>query len=849
MIPGGITMYTVRISGAEPKIFEKYEDAVKFTDENIRYGCTVEDGERNLLYAPFGKTAADILYEVKQICDYVRDNEFNYGDAPINPAVDCGAKLVSCDRLVGWALYRIGYTDQPESHGLCVSGPQLTEWCARHGFRKIDSVDELIPGDIVFVNMNRWECPGHVFIFASKSDKEGEYYRYDCGKTERIRSTQPSLEPINGFMYGYRVRPVGDEITPSLSFTYDGKPFEEVRKNVEVSEDKITYTMSDGLVVESRIRRYKNSRVIRWTNYWYNPTDHDSGLVTDLWDCDVNVPFEPDPQRTRRNRQKDWQITTTQVISMNGANVTDTDYIPIPSRIWADDGKPYHNSCAAGRSGMQTEPYFDINRRDYGVIFAIGWTGQWHTDIKRNTDSVNIRSGIEHAAFRVRPGESFRTSSTAMLMYYDGQDEGHNRFRDFMREISPLGGKGRGEQSPFSAIFWGGINSENLLRRWENIINSGLPFDTCWVDAGWYEPLRSTTTDTQTAEWPRIGTWEVNKFYHPDGYNDVTSYLHKNGIRFMVWFEPERINKPTAEWLPALEIPGKEYNDVLTALNRDDVCDSIIEKISDCIEKMHVDIYRQDCNIAPLGFWLANDEPERGGITEIKYINNLYRFWDALLTRFPNLLIDNCAGGGHRNDFEMLSRAVPLWRSDFQCTWDCSPESNQLQNASSAWFIPYSGIGYGPTLGDTYSWRSAYTDGITVRTWEHVDPEWDFGAMNEPIDWAKKYFDEFVSVRRYFTKDYYMLLPISRENTSWCAQQFHDKETHSGIILAFRRPESPYSSVHVSPGGLRPFIRYEFTNADTGEKFVSDGLDLIKNGLDLTLSEKRSSLLLTYKPV
>jgi len=32
------------------------------------------------------------------------------------------------------------------------------------------------------------------------------------------------------------------------------------------------------------------------------------------------------------------------------------------------------------------------------------------------------------------------------------------------------------------------------------------------------------------------------------------------------------------------------------------------------------------------------------------------------------LLIDNCASGGHRIDFEMLRRSVVLWRSD--CCWD-----------------------------------------------------------------------------------------------------------------------------------------------------------------------------------
>ena len=103
-----------------------------------------------------------------------------------------------------WILYRAGYTDQPYIHGKCVSGPGLTDWCIAQGFTRIDSVEELCPGDVVFIRPNAAGHPLHTFMHAGKSAKEGMYYRYDAGKVERIRSTQPSCEPINDFMYAYR---------------------------------------------------------------------------------------------------------------------------------------------------------------------------------------------------------------------------------------------------------------------------------------------------------------------------------------------------------------------------------------------------------------------------------------------------------------------------------------------------------------------------------------------------------------------------------------------------------------------------------------------------------------------
>ena len=641
----------------------------------------------------------------------------------------------------------------------------------------------------------------------------------------------------------------GFGFVPGLSFLYDGVPFAALDKQVEPLSDGVRFTLPDGLVLTCTLRRFPAAGVIWWVNRWENPTDHASGLVTDLWDCDVTVPFAPDVRPTRRDRQDVWEPTSLRVYEIKGANVTQDDYSASCKRLW--DGDTYKTSCQAGRSGYDKAPFLDINRNESGVLFGIGWTGQWCAEVNRTADAVRIRSGIQYAqkGFRVNAGESFRTSSAAMLVYGQGQDEAHNRWRAFMREISPVGpGKARGEQCPFSAIFWGGIPSGELIDRWSHIFEAGFPFDTCWIDAGWYEPLRSMTTSSQTADWPNIGRWEVNRFYHPHLYRDVVDYLRAHSVGFMVWFEPERIHTTVGHWTKSLDGGKPEAIDQLTALNEDDVCDAVIEMVSDKVKELSLSVYRQDCNIAPLSFWVHNDTPERNGMTEIKYINNLYRFWDTLLERFPSLLIDNCAGGGHRNDIEMLSRAVPLWRSDYQCTWDCCPEANQMQNQAAAWWIPYAGIGYGPTLGDTYSFRSAYCNGMTVRTWEHVDPEWAFGASGEPVEWAKKYFAEYNRIRHFFAKNYYQLVPFSRENGTWSASEYVDPDTQSGLILAFRRGACPYEEVCVRLSGLDADKSYRFTNEDTGDVFTVSGHALMTDGLRLRIGHTRESLLLCFEP-
>ncbi len=198
--------------GARKLVCASLEEAKELADRNAVYGWSVFDFSGSVVYTTYSPLAADILREAKKVTDYVREEAFTYGDAPINPAIDCSAKKVSCDRLVGWVMYNVGFTDQPEQSGLFVyagGDPRdLPSWCERHGFIKITEVSELLPGDIVFVHPQKTASgtvyAGHTFIHAGAGETSGEYYRYDCGTNERIRSVQPSSEPIVNFMYAYR---------------------------------------------------------------------------------------------------------------------------------------------------------------------------------------------------------------------------------------------------------------------------------------------------------------------------------------------------------------------------------------------------------------------------------------------------------------------------------------------------------------------------------------------------------------------------------------------------------------------------------------------------------------------
>ena len=155
---------------------------------------------------------------------------------------------------------------------------------------------------------------------------------------------------------------------PRFSFSYDGIPFPELNCTVRQEGDDTVYTLPDGLELTCHVQREDDYGIVRWVNSWHNPTDHDSGRITDLYDCDITVPFDPDPPRTRRNRQSTWEPDMLRLWITEGANVSDTDHRLIPHRLWAGDS--YHAHCEAGRSGYGTAPFFDVERRGHGILLG-----------------------------------------------------------------------------------------------------------------------------------------------------------------------------------------------------------------------------------------------------------------------------------------------------------------------------------------------------------------------------------------------------------------------------------------------------------------------------------------------
>ena len=635
---------------------------------------------------------------------------------------------------------------------------------------------------------------------------------------------------------------------------WDSEPVSAV--TVSATEIVATHVVEERLRVTNIAKKYERFGAYEWVNYFENIGNRPTEIISELWDAMYTfaVGNDPNPPRQTYIPKRETEVI---LHAPFGSNLSvkefyvNTDHLEkyFPCRYHLGKGVTYEYTASGGRSSDERAPFFHLRQGDRGVIFAIGWTGQWRCSLTRNENDVTFRTKIEDTNFRLFPREKIRTSSVLIMPYEGSAIDAQNRWRRLIKEeFSPLGREGRPEYAPFSMQIWGGMPSDVMIERAKTGQKWNIPVEYCWVDAGWYGTYIKKSIDEFEGDWGNYtGDWRVNPLVHPNGMKDVVETVESLGMKFLLWVEPERVmhNTPIACEHPEYflgPVSARDGNRLLD-LGNPDAWQYCYDMLSTLIEELHISCYRQDFNMEPLGFWRQYDAADRRGITEIKHIMGLYRLWDALLERFPHLVIDNCASGGKRIDIETLRRSVPLWRSDRMCQANYPEMIAQTHNMTFGAWMPYSGTSTGRHF-DPYRIRSAYAGGMTLNyTYTEYNP---FGEDAEETENIRKFSEEYLRVRPYFAEDMYPLTIPSDATDVWSAVQFDRPEKKDGVLQVFRRENSPYEKAVYALGGIRAGDNYVFEDADTGECFTVSGQELIEKGVSLEITEKRCAKIYFY---
>ena len=167
-----------------------------------------------------------------------------------------------------------------------------------------------------------------------------------------------------------------------------------------------------------------------------------------------------------------------------------------------------------------------------------------------------------------------------------------------------------------------------------------------------------------------LGDWFVNEKKLGGTLGDLIKKINDLGVKFGIWVEPEMISEDSdlyrehPDW--ALTIPGRNpvhaRNQLVLDFSRKEVVDHIFDQICKVLDQGNIEYVKWDMNRSLMDVFSRGTDDQ--GRVMYDYVLGLYDFLERIVTRYPDLLIEGCSGGGGRFDAGMMYYTPQIWCSD-----------------------------------------------------------------------------------------------------------------------------------------------------------------------------------------
>jgi len=350
------------------------------------------------------------------------------------------------------------------------------------------------------------------------------------------------------------------------------------------------------------------------------------------------------------------------------------------SGTWAREFTPQRDRLGPGlrileSRSLQTShfsnPFFLLNRpgqawEETGLVYfgALAYSGSWRLAFEQlPTGAVRVHGGYNPSDQRLElaPGETHSTPAFVMGVSVDGWGGASRRLHAFTRE--------RVLPNPPRPLPWRPV----LYNSWEatyfNLSEAGqielarkaaaLGVELFCVDDGWFGARRNDQAG--------LGDWTVSADAFPNGLEPVVQEVHRLGMRFGLWIEPEMVNPDSdlyrahPDWV--LHFPGRPRttarNQLILDFGRPEVVEHIFAVLDALVRRYQVAFFKWDMNR------LATEPGSVAGqAIWRRHAEGVYGIMDRLRHAHPGLDIQSCSGGGGRIDLGILGRTDQVWVSD-----------------------------------------------------------------------------------------------------------------------------------------------------------------------------------------
>jgi alpha-galactosidase len=281
--------------------------------------------------------------------------------------------------------------------------------------------------------------------------------------------------------------------------------------------------------------------------------------------------------------------------------------------------------------------------------------------------TARVSMGINPFDFTwlLESGESFQTPEVVMVYSDQGLNGMSQTYHELYRTRLARGSF-RDRERPILINNWEAtyfdFNEEKIMNIARTAAELGIELFV--LDDGWF----GERDDDRRS----LGDWTVNRRKLPNGLDGLAKQVNELGLQFGLWIEPEMVS-PNSElyrkhpdW--CLHVPNRPRsegrNQLVLDYSRQDVCDYMIETISNVLASAPITYVKWDMNRHMTEVGSAALPPERQRETAHRYMLGLYRVMEEITSRFPHILFESCSGGGGRFDPGILYYMPQTWTSD-----------------------------------------------------------------------------------------------------------------------------------------------------------------------------------------
>ena len=478
------------------------------------------------------------------------------------------------------------------------------------------------------------------------------------------------------------------------------------------------------------------------------------------------------------------------------------------------------------------------------LVGTLAWTGNFRFTFEvDNLGKLRVISGINpYASKRIlAKGESFKTPEFIFTLSEGGRGEASRTFHDWARKYQV----NKGEESRMTLLnnweaTYFDFDEEKLVKLIGEAKELGV--DMFLLDDGWFGNKYPRHSDTQG-----LGDWDETANKLPNGIGRLTEEAKKQGIKFGLWIEPEMVNPKSElyekhkDWVITLPNRDEYYfrNQLVLDLSNPQVQDYVFGVVDNLMTKYpDIAFFKWDCN-SPITNIYSNYLKDKQSHLYVDYTNGLYKVLDRIKTKYPDLVMMMCSGGGGRTDYEGLRYFTEFW---------CSDNTDPVDRLYIQW-------GYSQIF-------PAKTQCAHVTTWNKTAPvkfRTDVAMMGKlgfDINLHDLSADDLKycqnAIRHYnrlkpviLDGDQYRL--VSPYSGNHASTMYVGKDKKSAVVFAFDIfPKNVEHNTLVKLRGLNPAATYsvkEINRADTsdGEAKTYSGDYLMKVGLPLFGTSRLSS--------